>query len=150
MKCPKCQGTRLQEAVFALEGHAYYICSDCLYFTGSVLEWLNRGVNESSDMNVEVTEFYETSDEDGVMSGRMDIILTNIGITLRGIHVTKCHGDWYFHLPYDSFTYDHGISLIRYPVFSFIDVTKTEQLKAMIREKGVEYIEKKSGYRGGV
>lgn len=96
-------------------------------------------------MEVEITEFYpiERNEEKGVLTGTLRIKLTDLGIHILGIYVTKRNDSWYFRLP-GSKGVDHKTgNEIRYPIFTFDDRNKQSALMKAIREQGRAFIEER-------
>ena len=93
-------------------------------------------------MNIEVVEFYETLREDHkqILKGTLHVYLIDCQIDLRGIHVSKQKGFWFFRIPHQWTLNEVGEKLF-YPVMSFIDKESNLMLMNLIREKGKEYIE---------
>ncbi len=94
-------------------------------------------------MNLEVIECYviERDDKNHTFKGSLHVYLIDIKADLRGIHVSKNKNKWFFALPFQSSRDINATDRIRFPVFSFNDYKKTDLMKAVIKEKGKQYIE---------
>ena len=101
---------------------------------------LNRFLGET--MQIDIVNFYETLREDGnqFLQGTLHVYLADLGIDLRGIFVSKKKECWYFSLP-SRRAQDVEGRLIHYPITSYRDREKTNQLMQIVKEKGRSFIE---------
>jgi hypothetical protein len=96
-------------------------------------------------MNIEIVEFFpiEIDQGTGYLSGTLRICLSDIGIHILGIHVTKRKNSWFFSLPGRVANDHRNGKPIRYPFICFEDRETQKQLIDAIREKGRVFIEKR-------
>ena len=95
-------------------------------------------------MNLEIVEFYpiEIDQAKGNLNGTLHIFLSDIGVDLRGILVSKRKEYWNFTLPFRK-TFTSDTEVTRYPTFSFRDREKTNQLLQLIRQEGRKFVERR-------
>ena len=96
-------------------------------------------------MKIEIIEFYglDRNEEKGLLNGTLRIKLSEIGIHILGIYVTKKKESWFFHMPGRLGTNHETGEAVRYPFIVFEDREKQKELMTAIREKGREFIEKR-------
>lgn len=93
-------------------------------------------------MDIEIVEFYEMHrvDEKRILQGSLHIYLIDLDVDLRGIMVRKRNDSWFFGLP-SLFGIDPDTKKkVKFPIFSFADRKKTDEMKKLIIKKGKEYI----------
>ncbi len=95
-------------------------------------------------MNIEILDFYpvEYKEQKGILSGTIKAKLTDFGILILGIYVSKNKDRWFFSLPGRRGINSEGEE-VHYPAISFEDREKQKELISAIREKGREFIEQK-------
>lgn len=96
-------------------------------------------------MDIEIIEFYlEQQDlSKQTLKGTLHIYLPKYDIDLRGVIVSRRKNFWFFGLP-SKIGLDHETGQkIKYPIFTFTNSKKTEELLSNIRENGKSYIIKK-------
>lgn len=94
-------------------------------------------------MNVEIVEFYpiEWKKERESLTGTLRIKLSDIGIHILGVFVSKRNGSWFFALPgRQGFDHEAG-KKIRYPCIVFEDRDNQKELIEAIKEKAPAFIE---------
>lgn len=96
-------------------------------------------------MKVEIVEFYEEERDDTRqrLRGSLHVFLPELNIDIRGCTVSKKKNYWHITLPFRK-GFDHEKSeFVRYPVFSFLDREKNNELIREVRIEGRRYIEEK-------
>jgi hypothetical protein len=90
---------------------------------------------------IEIVNFYPTVREDNkqFLQGSLHVYIVDLGIDLRGVFVSKKKDFWYFSLPM-RIAKDDG-KTVKYPIMSFRDRDKTNQLLQIIKEQGKPFIE---------
>ncbi len=94
-------------------------------------------------MNVEIIEFYplEGNESTGFISGTLKIRLSEQGIVIMGIFVSRSKGRYFFSMPGRMGIHHKTGEKIRYPAFVFEDREKQKELMEAIREKAPAFIE---------
>lgn len=96
-------------------------------------------------MNIEIIEFYgiDRDDHRNILTGTLRIKLSDIGIHILGIFVSKRNDSWFFSLPGQK-SFNHETEKeIRYPFITFEHRDQQKELIIAIREKAPIYIEKR-------
>lgn len=96
-------------------------------------------------MNVEIVEFYpiEWNKERNSLTGTLRINLSDIGIHILGVYVTKKKDYWHFNLPGRNGTHHKTGEPVRYPFIVFDDKEMQRRLIDAIRVQGRAFIENK-------
>lgn len=96
-------------------------------------------------MNIEVIEFYgiERDDSREILTGTLRIRLSDIGIHILGIYVSKRKDSWFFSLPGRNENHHETGEPIRYSFIVFEDREKQRELIKVVREKGRAFIQKR-------
>lgn len=95
-------------------------------------------------MNIEVIEFYSEHEdqEKRMLKGTLHVYIVDYGIDIRSILVSKSKNFWFFGLP-QRFGIDKDTKAkVTYPIFSFVDREKNDDLKQLIFKEGKAYIER--------
>lgn len=96
-------------------------------------------------MNIEIVEFYlikQNKDKDH-LSGTLRVKLSDFGIHILGIIVSKRKDFWHFLLPGKITAHHQTGKSIRFPFITFENREKQQELLDSIREKGRAFIEKR-------
>ena len=96
-------------------------------------------------MNIEIVEFYpikQNKDKDH-LTGTLRVKLSDFGIHILGIIVSKRKDFWHFLLPGKKTIHHQTGKSIRFPLITFENREKQQELLDSIREKGRTFIEKK-------
>lgn len=103
-------------------------------------------------MNIRIIEFYPIEDKkDNVdFEGNLNVLLVDIDVILRGVHVQKKGEKWFFTMPYLSCRTVDTYDKVRVPIFSFKKNAMTEALKQIIIDEGKEYILKNRLKKGSL
>lgn len=90
---------------------------------------------------IEIVNFYPAVREDNkqFLQGSLHVYLYDLDIDLRGVFISKKKDYWYFSLPL-KIAKDDG-QTVKYPIVSFRDRGKTNQLLQLIKEQGKPFIE---------
>lgn len=96
-------------------------------------------------MNIEIVEFYPTSLDQAqeTLIGTLRIKLSDFGIHILGIQVSKRKNLWHFRLPARYSTHHETGEQIFYPLIAFDYKEQQQTLMVAIREKGRAFIEKR-------
>lgn len=96
-------------------------------------------------MQLEILEFYPLSQdkERDVLTGTMRVKLSDFGIHILGIFVSKRKSNWYFTMPGRNATHHETGERVRYPFIVFEDRVQHSQLMDIIRVQGPLFIEKR-------
>ncbi|MCE5318403.1 MAG: hypothetical protein LLG04_13720 [Parachlamydia sp.] len=96
-------------------------------------------------MNLEIIEFYplQLDKEKGNVTGTLRVKLSDYGIDILGIFVSKRKDYWYFALPGRVGTHHETGEKVRYPFIVFEDRGQHSQLMEIIRKNAPLFIEKR-------
>lgn len=93
-------------------------------------------------MNIEILEFYEVSrnDEKKILLGTIRVRLTDLGIDILGIYITRKNKSFYFNMP-SRLGKDHVTKKsITYPVFVFSERDNQRKFMNSLIKKGTDYL----------
>lgn len=95
--------------------------------------------------SVEMVEFYPLTrnEEKEILTGTLRIKLSDLGIHILGIYVSKRKESWFFSLPGRRGVNHKNGEPVHYPFFVFEDREKQRGLIDIIRKKGPPFIEKR-------
>ncbi len=93
-------------------------------------------------MNIEIVDFYvmERDDSKKKLNGSMHVYIVDLDIDLRGLFVTRKNKQIFIYLPTKSGIDTETKEIVYFPIFSFGDMKKTQQLVKDILEVGRPYI----------
>jgi hypothetical protein len=93
-------------------------------------------------MMIEIVNFYPNfrNDNKQLLQGTLHVYLVDLEIDLRGIFVSKKKDFWYFSLPM-KIALESDKNTVKYPVISFRNLNKTNQLLQIIKEKGKPFVD---------
>ena len=96
-------------------------------------------------MNIEIIEFFpiELNKEKETLTGTLRVKLTDLGIHILGIFVSKRKDCWYFGLPGKKSIHHKTGELIRFTFLVFDDKDRQRELMDAIRQQGQDFIEKR-------
>jgi hypothetical protein len=96
-------------------------------------------------MNVEIVEFYliKRNTTSQKLEGSLRVRLTDFGIQLLGIYVTKSKTGWFFRTPHGRGTDPKTGATVYFPFLTFDDKQQHTVFMQAVREKGIPFIEKK-------
>lgn len=93
-------------------------------------------------MDIEIVEFYPTQKDSKqrIIKGTMHIYLIPYEIDIRGI-LCSCNGkSWWFQMPFSSQWDNVEKKIMRFPIFSFSNKEKYEEIITFLKTKGKDYI----------
>lgn len=93
-------------------------------------------------MNIEIIEFYPSSDKKRKEIGSLHIYLPDLKLDIRGISVFKNAKHWFFQIPYrfgEEFT-EEGRQ-VQYPIVCFNSPDMEKDFRATVIEKGRAFVE---------
>lgn len=100
-------------------------------------------IAKGESMKIEIVEFYPTyiSKDLNQASGTLHIYLPEEGIDIRGcrVRLKNNKGNFYAALPHGR-QYDEEKKLQNYPMFSFFDDAKQQELKACLIEEAKKFM----------
>ena len=79
----------------------------------------------------------------GILTGTLRIKLSEIGVHLLGIYVSKKNNSWFFQLPGKFGSHHQTGEAIRFPFFCFENRDQQRELIAEIQKKAPAFIEKR-------
>ena len=96
-------------------------------------------------MNIEIIEFFpiELNKEKETLTGTLRVKLTDLGIHILGIFVSKRKDCWYFGLPGKKSIHHKTGELIRFTFLVFDDKDRQRELMDAVRKHGQAFIEKR-------
>lgn len=94
-------------------------------------------------MEIEIVEFYplEGNESTGFISGTLKIRLSEQGIIIMGVFVSRSKGRYFFSMPGRMGVHHKTGEKIRYPAIVFEDHEKQKELMEAIRNKAPAFIE---------
>lgn len=96
-------------------------------------------------MEIEIIEAYEIRFKEGdkPKGWSLHIYLPEWEMDVRGIILKKYGGGWFMQMPFLTNYDKEEKKPVRFPLISFLERDKTKDLNQKIKEKAVEYVEKK-------
>ena len=145
-QCPECNSKKIEETEFSIPAKRHFHCLHCGYFfSADDSRRYRKQAPSDASMNLEIVDCYVTlrDDENEQLDAILHAYLIDIHAHLKGIQAIKRGEKWYFTLPHQSMRDIESRDHVRFPVFTYSDHRKTEVLRALIQERGIEYIERK-------
>jgi hypothetical protein len=94
-------------------------------------------------MDVEILQFFPTEHDENkrIITGTLKVRIIGLGLLILGVFVQKRKDNWFFGMPNKKGVNPEGL-LVSFPCIAFENPEQQRKLMAIIRERGITFIEK--------